>query len=243
MQFELTPRVRRIGLALSLGLGIGFALYLFSANPWQWTDGDAYWQAALRLRSDQPLYLANVDGLAFHRYFYAPWFAWAWIPLTLLPKVVVTTTWQLAMVICAVAACFPARRTWPGQMLVALTLPLLLVNAIGGNVQPALVAVLAYALPRRGGPWAVGLTASLKVLPLAYLGLYAWRREWKSAAIAVVTTAVLWAPALVYGLASYPATRTLAVYDASLLLPLAVLLDGSRGNSHGGTRASGGLDT
>ena len=71
-------------------------------------------------------------------------------------------------------------------------------------MQPLLVAALVYAVPTRAGPWAIGVTASLKPLTLLLLGVHAWRRDWRSVGIGLGVAAVLWLPILFFGLASYP---------------------------------------
>lgn len=216
----------RLLMAVAFGLGLGFALYLMAANPYFWTDGEAYWSAAERLRAGAPLYL---DTTTVDTYRYAPWFAWAWVPLTYLPKELVVTLWIGAMLACAVLACLPAWRHPWGKVAVAYSLPLLLVNAIGGNVQPALVAMLVWL------PWSTGVAASLKPLALGLLVIDAWRRDWRKVAVGLALAAVLWAPALLYDLSIYPSPRGIGHYDFTLLLVVAVWLNrrGSAGSTSG----------
>ena len=54
---------------------------VWSASAWEIPDIEAYWNAALRLRDGGPLYplATNVNDSEVYRY--APWFAYAWIPL------------------------------------------------------------------------------------------------------------------------------------------------------------------
>ena len=204
----LSFRLWRIVTAVAFGVGLGFALYLFSASGPTWTDGEAYWQAGVRVRAGESVYAGEM-GTATYRY--APWFAWAWAPLTMLPKALVTAAWQVAMVGCAFAAILPALRSPFGRAVAAFSLPLLLVNAIGGNVQPALVAMLVYL------PWSTGVGASLKPLAVALLAVDAWRGRWGRVAVGVAVAGVLWAPALLDP-SGYPAPRGIGHYDLTLLL-------------------------
>lgn len=57
------------------------------------SDVAAYWGAAERIRAGEPLYVAGVAN-ASDLYRYAPWFAYAWVPLTYLPSDIVTSAWS-----------------------------------------------------------------------------------------------------------------------------------------------------
>lgn len=197
-------RQQRLVQAVALGLGIGLALISIHGEI-IWTDGQAYWSAAERLRFGEPLYPATADPEAASTYRYAPWFAWVWIPLTLLPEPLVAAGWTLAM-LAAWALPLPAllRAGWTGRAVVFAAAPPLLVAALGGNIQPALVAALYAGLERRWGPAAIGLAASLKIFPILFVVLYSARRQWWRACIAVAVGVGLWLPALVYGITHYP---------------------------------------
>lgn len=73
-----------------------------------------------------------------------------------------------------------------------------------GNVHSALVAMLVYSLGTRWGPVAIGVAASLKIFPIGYAAVYLARREWGKALTAVAVALVMWAPALIYGIGTYP---------------------------------------
>jgi hypothetical protein len=189
--------------AAALGLGIGMALISIRGGI-LWTDGQVYWLAAERLRLGDSLYPVSGDPeAAFYKY--APWFAWAWVPFTYLPEPIVAICWTLAM-LAAWAAPLPGvlRMGWQGRAIVFLAAPPLLVAALGGNIQPAVVAALWAWLDRRAGPAAVGFSASLQVFPILFAVLYAARRQWWRAGIGVGLAAVLWLPALAYGILDYP---------------------------------------
>lgn len=197
-----SPRTQRAIQAAALGFGIGFALISIRTGI-VWTDGQVYWTAAERLRAGDALYPTADPETAYK---YAPWFAWAWVLLTFLPEPVVAVGWTVAMV-AAWTVPLPAfsRAGWQGRSLAFLAAPPLLVAALGGNVQPAVVALLYVGLARRWGLAAIGLTASLKIFPILFALVYAAQRQWWRAGMAVGLGAVLWLPAFAYGIEDYPA--------------------------------------
>jgi hypothetical protein len=188
------------------GLGLGWALFLWSTHPSPWADGEAYWLAAERLRQGADLYLPGspADPTVYR---YAPWFAWAWVPLTYLPKLLVIVGWQVFLGVCSVEVCWRFR----SNPIAAFSFPMLVVTSLFGNVQPAILAALVFL------PHSLGVAASLK--PVA-LGVAVWRRDWVGLAIAGAVAAVLWAPALFYDLSGYPSVRGLSPYDPTFLLAL-----------------------
>jgi hypothetical protein len=209
-----SARSRRLLNAVCFGLGIGFGLYQILLGRF---DGDAYWDAALRLRAGQTLYLAGLpnDPLVYR---YAPFFALAWVPLTYLPHELVAEAWRAAMVAAALAL-IPL--LWPRwQPALALFVPMLIGAAWMGNVQ-SLVVLLAVWGVQSHRSWALGLSAGLKVLPIALAGVDAWRRDWRAVITAVTVAAALWAPILLFDLSDYPAIRTIWPTDLALLLALA----------------------
>ena len=199
-------RTARI-LALAIIIGWSLANVIQRLGDWSLSDMDAYWNAAMRLRHGGALYPPVVDPAAVDIYKYAPWFAWAWIPLTLLPKAIVGALWSATLVGASGIAVLPilARPTLTRLAVAAFFGSLLLWSAASGNVQPLLVAVLVHTVTRRSGPLWIGVAASLKVFPLVYALVYLGRREWRRFAIAVAVAALLWLPALLYDLADYPA--------------------------------------
>jgi hypothetical protein len=179
--------------------------YLIQATAWTIGDAESYWEAALRLRHGEPLYLAGIAAEDPLRYLYAPWFAAVWIPFTFLPKTVVMTTWSLAMLIASVLAITPLlrRRRVPTQLLAGLSGSFLVWTASRGNVQPLLVLALVMTLERRSGPLWVAVAASLKVVPILYAVVWAGRGEWRKVLICMALTTVLIAPAVFFNLAGY----------------------------------------
>ena len=198
------PRIQRALQAAALGLGISFALMSVHGELF-WTDGQAYWMAAERLRAGEELYSAAISQDAAEVYRYAPWFAYAWIPLTYLPEEFVAVGWTLAML---AAWIFPVSAFlglgWRERSIAFLAAPPLLVAALGGNVQPAVIALLYVGLERRWGPGAIGVAASLKLFPILFVAVYLARGRWAAAATAVALGGFLWLPALASEIRHYP---------------------------------------
>jgi len=213
-------------MAVVLGyLGYTLASWFLVWNP---ADGGAYYDAAFRLTHGQPLY-PLVHPEAHEAFRYAPWFAVAWIPLTALPRDLTLHAWSLAMLACAGAAVLPLLRrpTWARVALAALIGQTLAETAMFGNAHPLVVAVLVWTAGRRSFPGWVGVAASLKLVPLAYALVWAGRRQWGRAAIAVGVAALLFAPILLFDLSTYPTdpgTGLLSLYAASPPLWAAVAL-------------------
>ena len=194
-------------LALAICIGFGLAFVIANVPSWELEDSQAYWQAALRLRGGEPLYVpvnpAADEMIAFR---YAPWFAWLWVPLTMLPKNAVLAAWSLLLLASAAGAILPLvrLRTVSAICLAALLGGLLVRTASTGNVHVLMIAGLVYGAPRRSGPIWIGIAASLKLAPIAYALLYLGRGEWRRAAAAFLVGAALLAPALLYDLSGYP---------------------------------------
>lgn len=166
-------------------------------------DMDAYWEAAERLRAGEPLYRSGIETDS-DLYRYAPWFAFAWVPLTYLPKDAVLVGWMVLCLGAAVLAVAPLLREGPaGWAALAFLLPFQLEGAAFGNVQPLLVLALLWGVPRRTGPLWVAIGASLKVVPIVLVLVYAGRGEWRRALLTLGLTALLVAPMLLFDLSGY----------------------------------------
>ena len=166
-------------------------------------DMDAYWEAAERLRHGEPLYRAGIETDS-DLYRYAPWFAFAWVPLTYLPKEAVLLGWMMLCLGAAIVSVAPLlRHGAAGWAALAFLLPFQLEGAAFGNVQPILVASLLWGAPRRSGPLWVALGASLKVVPIVLVAVYAGRGEWRRAIVTLGLTAILVAPMLLFDLSGY----------------------------------------
>ncbi len=227
-------RTRLEWLRLGIGAAIlavllaltGWALLSYALSQQVGTDVAAYWRAAERLRSGEPLYVAGAAN-ASDLYRYAPWFAAAWIPLTFLHRDAVTAAWVGLMFAAALASTLPLLRRGPaGWAAFAIFGPSQFEGAIYGNVQPLLVLLLMRGVERKAGPLWIALGASLKAVPLLLAVVYAGRGEWRRAALTVALTAVLVAPAFLFDLAGYstssgPRQESLAAVSPFLFVPLA----------------------
>lgn len=205
----------------------GYALLTYALSREVGADVAAYWGAAERLRAGEQLYQAGAAN-ASDLFRYAPWFAAAWMPLTYLPRDVVTAAWVGLMIAAALATTLPLLFRGPtGWAAFAIFAPLQLQGAVYGNVQPLLVLMLLWGVERRSGPFWIAVSASLKAVPLVLALVYAGRGEWRRAGLTLVLTAVLVLPALAFDLSGYPTEPgpnqlSLAGVSPWLFLPIAV---------------------
>lgn len=196
---SLTRAMRLVGLAIVLGVPLSqvvvyavdfyprdLASYLWAGEAWR-TTGNPYTQAAVII-DDNPIYR------------YAPWFAMPWIGISLLPVQVVEIGWAIAMVACSFVAVVPLFRAHGVRAIPigGFFLGWLIAIGLNGNVQPALVALLAWGVDRRWGPLAIALGASLKAVPILYVLVYAGRGEWRKVTWTVALTVPLVAPMLLF---------------------------------------------
>lgn len=187
----------------ALVVGLGISQLVFTLGDWHLRDMGAYWEAAERLREGDPLYPPLADSEASAVYRYAPWFAWAWVPLTFLPRELVNVMWSGILLVASAAALVPLMRV-RAWLAVAFFAPILIGISAIGNVQPLIVAALVLGVERRSGPLWIAATASLKAVPILFVVTYLGRREWIRATLALLLTAVLVGPMLGYDLGSYP---------------------------------------
>jgi hypothetical protein len=220
-----SPRAVILGVlvpAVVIGIGVSQIILSVVQLPWQPPDTEAYWQAALRLRAGEPLYVPTDDLLARDIYRYAPWFAYAWIPLTYLPKDLVEVSWKLLMVAATVVAVIPLVRRRTLVAIAAATVLgwLTLQTALYGNVHPLLIAGLVWTVDRRTGPVWIAVAASLKFVPILYVVVYLARGDFRRAAGAVALTLVLVAPMLAFELSAYTTTpgASASLYSVNPLL-------------------------
>ncbi|HET7056957.1 MAG TPA: glycosyltransferase 87 family protein, partial [Thermomicrobiales bacterium] len=168
-------------MALAIVIGWSLANAIQRIGDWSLSDMDAYWNAATRLREGLPLYPAVPDSGAADVFRYAPWFAWAWVPLTFLPKAAVAVAWSALLVGASAVAIMPIVRQPSLTRIAAAALlgTILLWSAASGNVQPVIVAILVLGIEGRSGPLWVAIAASLKIFPIGFALVYAGRREWR----------------------------------------------------------------
>lgn len=194
-------RLGRI-VALAVVIAIGINHVWWAVADWHLSDMNAYWEAALRLRSGEPLYPSGVDIEASSVYRYSPWFAWLWVPVTYLPRMVANVGWSVLLLAASGAAMLPLVRR--GSLVaVAFFLPMLVGISAIGNAHPLLIAALVLGVERRSGPLWIALAASLKIFPLLFVLTYLGRRQWLRATSTAVLTVVALAPFLLYDLSSY----------------------------------------
>ena len=177
-------------------IGLLFAAMLIRIaliwNEWTFADVNAYLAAAHRLRDGQPLYAGNLDPDSYRVFRYAPWFAWLWVPLSYLPRDPVAWSWGALLAVASGSILVGLARlrrpaAWALAFLIA---PWLLSLVQVGNIQPIVVATLAFGISRRSGPLWVGIAASLKAVPVLFVLPYLARREWGRLAVSGVVAAV-----------------------------------------------------
>jgi hypothetical protein len=147
-------------------------------------DSHAYWVAW-----KHPLYLHAAPGRG-DAYLYSPLFAQVLKPLTLLPWPVFGIMW--AGLIAAVYAWLlaPVGPRW-GVLWIALVIP----DVVYGNVFSLFALVLVWGV-RYPGLWAFPLLT--KVTPGLGVVWFAFRREWRSLAVALGTTASVAAFSIIF---------------------------------------------
>lgn len=189
-------------------------------------DANVYYDAALAVAAGGTPY---TDPGRTEVYRYAPWFAYAWVPLTALPREMAIEVWRIAMAACAVAAVVPlVRLRDPAAVTLGLLIGGQLLNSAGfGQAQPLLIAALTLTACH---PLAVGLMGSLKLHPLAFMAGYVAERRWRALLLSLVAFGVAWLPMFAFDLSeyvtSYPVGTGSLVTLAPLLWAMAVPLAG-----------------
>lgn len=176
--------------------GMAVANVIWSLQTWPMGDVAIYWDAGTRILEGEPLYPGTSP---YTSYRYAPWFAWVWASLHVLPYWLVAVLWEAALLAATAAAAVPfVRHGWPGVAFAGLLVPLLFAVSAGGNVQALIVVSLLYGLDRRSGPLWIAIAASLRAAPFLFVLVYVARREWSRVAATTALTALLVAPMLLY---------------------------------------------
>lgn len=167
-------------------------------------DADAYWHAALRLREGQALY-GGPRGDETEIYRYAPWFAFAWVPLTYLGQDAAYVVWRGILLAATLLAIWPLlRRPSPASMTLAVLIGGLLVsNLPAANATPLIVGALVAGVRSRAGPLLLGMAGSLKLFPLVLVAGYLAERRWLAVIVAIGVTGVLWLSVLAFDLPLY----------------------------------------
>ena len=213
--------LERVARLVALAVSIGWLAYVLASWTLVWNPADAgaYYDAAWRLVDGEPLYL-EIHPEAHEVYRYAPWFAYAWIPLTGLPREVAMHAWSVAMLGCSLVGVWPLVRHGTAAALALATLigAFLAETAMFGNAHPAVVALLVTAARSRWFPLAVGIATSIKLVPLLLVVPWLRHGRWAKATMAIGTAALLWGQALLFDLGGYetdPGTGLLSFYAVS----------------------------
>jgi hypothetical protein len=187
--------VAALGVLLLIG-----AAFSVNVRP----DAEAYWLAAQRLREGLPLY-GGPRGDETEIYRYAPWFAFAWVPLTYLGHDAAFAVWRGILLAASLGAIWPLlRRPTVTSALLALLFGGLLVSALPpANATPLMVGALVVGLQTRVGPILLGFAGSLKVFPLLFVSGFLAERRWLHAAVAIGVAAVLWVHILAFDVGLY----------------------------------------
>jgi hypothetical protein len=198
--------VERVARLVAMAVAILGVLLLIGAamNGNVQPDADAYYHAAERLRAGQALY-GGPRGDETEIYRYAPWFAFAWVPLTYFGYDVALLIWRASLLFATLVAVWPLiRRPTPASVTLAVLLGGLLVsNLPAANVTPLIVGMLAAGLRTRVGPVILGLAASLKLFPIVFVAGYMAERRWLAAAVAIGVMSMLWLNILAFDILLY----------------------------------------
>ena len=207
-------RARQCLLGTACVLLLAVALTSFFSWDRAIPDVNAYWQAAVRLRAGEPVYVTPPPSPSPKAYLYPPAFAAFFAPLTLLTPLWGYAVWQalhaVFLIWCVRTAALlggvgdPSRR--PDWLLacLAVTFP-----ALVGELQEGQANLLAMALALQGVLWterarplagglALAAAAHVKLYPLALATLLVvWRRSRALAAfgvslVALAATPMLW---------------------------------------------------
>jgi hypothetical protein len=198
-RWDVIVRVARFVALLLLGCSALFWMAVILSSGPPGGDIERMWLGALRIRAGEPLYTDFGDPQLF--YTWAPWLAWIWLPLTYLPKTVVTVLWLALCFVGWAVSLWPARKSLPLLLLFA---PLTLFAAWWGNVQPIMTAWLVLSIRRPWGPFGVGLAASLKVSPILLAVPWLATGQLRKAVIASGVAVLFGGPALFSGINHYP---------------------------------------
>ena len=199
----MIERIARPVTMLAASLGV-LLLIGAGSTPHVNPDADAYWHAAIRLRDGLALY-GGPQGDETEIYRYAPWFAFAWVPLTYLGQANAYLVWRLILGLATLAAVWPLlRRPTPASLTLAVLLGGLLISSLqAGNVTALIVGMLVAGVRTSAGPILMGLAGSLKVFPLILVAGYVAERRWLAAGLAIGVASLLWLNILAFDVLTY----------------------------------------
>lgn len=187
-------------LALSVIVAITVANVVWAIQDWHLHDMKVYWTAGEMWRDTGNPYALTPTTNDNSVYRYAPWFAALWVPLTELPRLAVNVVWSAILVLTSFTAVWPTLREGGRNAFpfVVLMFGIMFGMAAGGNVHGLMIAWLVFGVERRSGPLWIALAASLKVVPLLYVLVYAGRGEWRRVAVTLAVFGALTAPMLLF---------------------------------------------
>jgi hypothetical protein len=202
----MLARVEHAARLIALAVAVMGSVLLIGAG---WSvdvhpDAEAYWLAAHRLRDGLALY-GGPRGDETEIYRYAPWFAFAWVPLTYLGHDAAFTLWRVMLLAASLAAVWPlVRRPSPASVTLAVLMGGLLISHLpAANATPLMVGMLVVGVRSRVGPIFLGLAGSLKVFPLLLVAGYVAERRWLYAAVAIAVSSMLWLNILAFDVLLY----------------------------------------
>ena len=202
----MLARIERVARLIALAAAVMGAVLLIGAA---WSvdvhpDAEAYWLAANRLRDGLALY-GGPQGDETEIYRYAPWFAFAWVPLTYLSHDAALALWRAMLLAASFAAVWPlVRRPSPASVTLAVLMGGLLISHLpAANATPLMVGMLVVGVRSRVGPILLGLAGSLKVFPLLLVAGYVAERRWLYAAVAIAVSSMLWLNILAFDVLLY----------------------------------------
>lgn len=223
-------RSERAARFIATGIAFGWLAYTLASwfLAWNPADARAYYFAAERLRDGAPLY-PTMDPDAHEVFRYAPWFAAAFLPLTVLPIEVATHLWSLAMLGCAGLAVLPVLRIGgrAAMVVAALLGAPLAETAMFGNAHPLVVAMLSWTIVRPSAAWWLGIATSIKFVPIVFVAPWLSKRRWRDSLVAVTVSLLLFLPMVAFDLSGYvtsPGSGLASLYSESPLLWLSAAI-------------------
>jgi hypothetical protein len=191
---------RRMTYAILIALSVTNVIW--ALGDWRFYDLITYLDAAQMWVDAGNPYTPTARAEDWMLYRYGPWFAALFVPLLSLPRVVVEVGYSAIVTAASCLAVVPMIRQYglPAVPIALFLGTMLFGIGTGGNIQPVMVAILAWSLTTRWGPLGVAIAASMKLTPLLFVFVFAGQREWRKVAVTLVLTAILLGPILFFEL-------------------------------------------
>jgi len=191
---------RRIVYAILIALSVTNVIW--ALGDWRFYDLITYLDAARMWVDTGNPYTATERAENWMLYRYGPWFAALFVPLLSLPRVVIEVGYAAIVTAASALAMVPMIRQHGRPAIpVALFFGTMLFGiGTGGNIQPVMVAILAWSLMTRFGPLGVAIAASMKLTPLLFVLVYAGQREWRKVGWTLLLTGLLLGPIILFEL-------------------------------------------